>query len=102
MSPRQNVSVRAAELFDFSAGCRDTSSGGCDSIPTPGPAKGVSLLLRQGSRHWTLATGDAAGTNPSIVWQVVLPIDLKPGTADLGLNGATLVAQTHVQLRVQR
>lgn len=81
-------------VFDLSAGCNDMPAVGCDSPSVPGPAKGLSLVLIQGSRQWTLATGDASGANPSISWQIVLPRELTPGLAELQLKGPTLTAQT--------
>jgi len=59
-------------------------------------------VLVQGSRHWTMATGDASGADASISWTLVLPRELKEGSAEFRLKGPAIVTQTSLRLRVQK
>lgn len=87
-----SITVVTTNVIDLSEGCKDTSSGGCDSVPPAVPGKQVALILQQGSRKWTLGVADATGAERTITYDVVLPDDVKAGRGQLTIEGTGVVA----------
>jgi hypothetical protein len=81
----------------FHSGCADTYStgAGCSGSPArpddpEAPLSDVRLTLHQRSTSWVIARGDATGPHYSISWTGRLPLDVKPGPADLRAGSASL------------
>jgi len=97
----QALRVEVSNVNDAAAGCDDVG-GGCDDPgpAAPVPARGVSLVLEQGDRRWTLGTADATGPERAVRYDVVLPGAVARGEADLVLAGPVLGAGVQARLVV--
>jgi hypothetical protein len=88
----QPVNIRGSFFFD---GCNDAGSQGpgCSKRKNVAqvPARDVELVLSQGGKSWSLATADAAEGSYEIVWNIMLPAEVRPGSATFTARTAQLV-----------
>ncbi|HEX4698329.1 MAG TPA: hypothetical protein VH857_03085 [Actinomycetes bacterium] len=84
--PGTPFDVAGTQLFDP---CQHTVANG-SFPPPPEPLTGLTVLLVQGFRHWTLATDVAAEPDGTLHVSVTVPDDarLGDGAAQIAVGGA--------------